>query len=908
MNFVVKLDGATDVPLTVEYFTTDFTATAGEDYTPISGSVTFAPGTLEMPLAVAVLGDTQKEATETFQINLANPTLGYLASAVLTAEIRNDDQVPTINIADVVVSEPTGLDGQFSTVQFTVSLSEPSLDTVSVFVLAPAAPNFPERAYQFTTQKLTFAPGQTVATGTLSVVADSVAEIDQIIQLSLSSPQNATPGDAVGTVTIIDNDSWALSIGDINIVEGNNGTTIAHVPIVVSPLVPSPLAHTIEFDYLTQDQTALAGSDYTATSGHLSFANGPVSTTLDISISGDFNLESDEVFRVLAQNVLGARLVHEGTVTITNDDTPPPSISIGDVALVEGNDGTTDAVFTIMLSAAGQQTVSVHYQTANGTATAGSDYTETSGDLVFPVGVTSMTVSVPVSGDTLAEGHETFLVQLSNPTNATIGDGEATGTINNDDAALSIGDVSIAEGNTGTSNAVFTVTLSAPLTTPVTVNYTAASGTAVPGEDFALTPDQLTFAPGETTKTISVAISGDTTVEGDETFAVNLSDATGVSIADGQGLGTIVNDDFPGPQLVISANHKVAKWRDMDGDKVTLVSNLPILYPDSFEFASVGEGGQLVHFQPVNADASVPINLSFTAAKTSQFPSGDGVVNVGRIDLEGLTGGVVLVSGDLGSLLAGTRHSRTPALTTLNVGSLGTLGLTTQGGDGSLESVFGKVGTIVVHGEWGDASVFATTIAKVKVRGGIQPTGLVADTPDAGITLDGKLGKMVVTGGIAGSSEAHPFVVRMNGNKPGVSAASSLALGSLTVTGDVVNASFLAGTDGDVANSGARIGAVSVTGDWIASNIIAGATYGVDHLFGTSDDFAGVSQGLVSRIASVTITGSVSGTATLGDHFGFVAEKIQRVSVGGTRLSLDPLNIDVVELGADSDITLREIV
>ena len=131
-----------------------------------------------------------------------------------------------------------------------------------------------------------------------------------------------------------------------------------------------------------------------------------------------------------------------------------PSLSIGDVSVNEGQSGSTNATFTVALSAASSQTVTVNYATANGTATAGSDYTAASGTLTFTAGQTSKTVTVPVAGDTAIESNETFTVNLTGPTNATLADGQAVGTILNDDfPTLSIGDVTVNEGNSGTTNA-----------------------------------------------------------------------------------------------------------------------------------------------------------------------------------------------------------------------------------------------------------------------------------------------------------------------------------------------------------------------------------------------------------------------------------------------------------------------
>jgi GH18 family chitinase len=226
---------------------------------------------------------------------------------------------------------------------------------------------------------------------------------------------------------------------------------------------------------------------------------------------------------------------------------PPGSLAISDAALDEGPAGTRSAVFTVRLSAPASATVTVRYATANGTAAAGSDYTAASGTLSFAPGQTSKTVTVVVRGDAAIENDETFKVTLSGAVHSAISRSVGTATIRNDDfPALSIGDARKAEGHAGTTSAVFTVTLSSASPQTVAVNYTAGNGTATAGSDYAATAGNLTFAPGTTSRTLAVAITGDTVVEPDETLVVNLSSPVKVKIARSQGRGTILNDDHAG--------------------------------------------------------------------------------------------------------------------------------------------------------------------------------------------------------------------------------------------------------------------------------------------------------------------------------------------------------------------------
>jgi hypothetical protein len=235
---------------------------------------------------------------------------------------------------------------------------------------------------------------------------------------------------------------------------------------------------------------------------------------------------------------------------------PAPTISITDVSLAEGNAGTTPFTFTVSLSSPATGTVTVDVATTDGTATAPSDYTAVpTTTLTFTTGQSSQNVTVFVNGDTTVEPNETFFVNLSNASGATIADGQGQGTIQNDDAApqpsLSINDVSQAEGNNGGTNFVFTVTLSAASGQTVTVQFATADGTASSangkGKDYTSKSGTLTFDPGVLSQTISVSVKGDRNVEANETFFVNLSNANGATLADSQGLGSIVNDDGAGP-------------------------------------------------------------------------------------------------------------------------------------------------------------------------------------------------------------------------------------------------------------------------------------------------------------------------------------------------------------------------
>ena len=226
---------------------------------------------------------------------------------------------------------------------------------------------------------------------------------------------------------------------------------------------------------------------------------------------------------------------------------PVPSATIDDVAVTEGNAGTVTASFTVSLSFASSQTVMVDYATGNGTATTGDgDYVGATGTVTFTAGQTTRPVNITVNGDTKFEPNETFVVNLSTPVNATIGDTQGQATINNDDPTptISIDDVSVVEGDSGTVNAAFTVSLSNPSASTVGVSYATSDGSATSASgDYASATSSLSFTPGVVTRTLNVVVNGDGSPEADETLRVNLNTPVNATIADALGIGTILNDD-----------------------------------------------------------------------------------------------------------------------------------------------------------------------------------------------------------------------------------------------------------------------------------------------------------------------------------------------------------------------------
>jgi uncharacterized protein (TIGR03790 family) len=354
-------------------------------------------------------------------------------------------------------------------------------------------------------------------------------------------------GVLANTLRVSPNEVPTISISDVTVTEGNTGTTGAVFNVSLS----AASAQTVTVKYQTASGTAASPADYTAVPPTtLTFAPGQTSLPVTVQVKGDLLDEPNETFSVNLSAPTNATVADaSGLGTITDND-PAPSLRVNRVAVTEVYPGTVNANFTVSLSAKSAQTVTVKCQTTNGTAVAPADYTALPlNTLTFTPGQTSLPVTVSVKGDLLDETNETFNLVLSAPVNATLAVSQGTGTIldSNEAPQLSVNNVTVTEGNSGTLNAVFTVRLSAASGRNVSVKYQTADGTATAGTDYtarALTT--LIFYPGQTAKTVTVPVKGDLLDEPDETFKLVLSGPVNATLAVTQGTATITDND-PAP-------------------------------------------------------------------------------------------------------------------------------------------------------------------------------------------------------------------------------------------------------------------------------------------------------------------------------------------------------------------------
>ncbi|MGI8653732.1 MAG: ExeM/NucH family extracellular endonuclease [Pyrinomonadaceae bacterium] len=285
--------------------------------------------------------------------------------------------------------------------------------------------------------------------------------------------------------------------------------------------------------YATSDGTATAGADYTAASGTISFADGDQqSKTFTVPIINDTVNEPTETLNLTLSNVTGsATLGTPSTATLMIlDDDAAPTLAINDVSQTEGNTGTTAFTFTVMLSGSTSQTVTVNYATADGTATAGSDYTTTSGTLTFAPGETSKQITVQVAGDTQNEPDETFFVNLTNAVNATVSRAQGTGTISNDDAVFVQFNQAAYAISENDGSILITVTRTGDTSQAASIDYATNDVTAKQKSDYTIALGTLQFAAGQTTKTFSLLVNPDSYIEGAETLTITLSNPVNASL------------------------------------------------------------------------------------------------------------------------------------------------------------------------------------------------------------------------------------------------------------------------------------------------------------------------------------------------------------------------------------------
>jgi hypothetical protein len=430
-------------------------AAATQDHLNVTGSVTLA-GDLNVTLGftpaigakLTVINNTGTDAVNGTFSGLPQGAKLAANDAVLQISYTGGDgndvvitriAQPTLSINNVTVTEGTGTNVNAT---FTATLSFATPETVTVNAITANGTALAPGDYTSGGSTLTFAPGQTTKTFNVLVAGDSLDEDPENFFVLLSAPANAAVLRGRGVGTINDNDlPPTIGIENLSIGEGNAGQRTAVFRLVLS----QASGKAVKVNYATAAGTtnpATAGNDFVAVAPtQITFNVGQTVTLARVLIKGDLLTEPDETFLVnLSAPINGTLADNQATGTILNDDSDP-ALSIDDVEIIEGPAqgapaGTKQLTFTVTLSKASGETVSVNFATANGTAQSASDYVAQNGSLAFaPGSALTRTVSVLINGDALDENDETLFVFLSSATNANISRARGIGTIINDDSS-----------------------------------------------------------------------------------------------------------------------------------------------------------------------------------------------------------------------------------------------------------------------------------------------------------------------------------------------------------------------------------------------------------------------------------------------------------------------------------------
>jgi hypothetical protein len=457
---------------------------------------------------------------------------------------------PAVSIGNATVLEGTGFPAFFPVILSMPQTSPVTLTVTAGDVTARAGVN-----YRTPAGTVTIPAGQTTAFVTVTILpdtdADTLADPNETFVVNLSAPPGGVVlarSQAVGTII----DSAAprnVSVGDgIRLEKSTPGVDF---PVILN----QPYFQDVTVHYQTADGTAVAGRDYAASTGTVTIPAGRVQADVIVPLLGNTVENSNRTFTLTIDSPpVGIPITRNQAtgIIVAKDVLLPLTVNVGDGLAVKPSGGVTNMLFPVVLSIPQTTAIIAQFQTFDlppGPGFAHStgpnpDYVPTSGSVTFLAGQTTATITVQVIGDTLPEGNEIFLLNLTGASGGiSLGRTAAIGTIvdSSGPPAVAIGNATVQELENGSTPMYFPVFLSKPSAQPVTVSYTTGDITARAGVDYLATSGILTIPAGQTSATITVAVLGDQLVETNELFAVSVTGSTGASIAKGQALGTIVD-------------------------------------------------------------------------------------------------------------------------------------------------------------------------------------------------------------------------------------------------------------------------------------------------------------------------------------------------------------------------------
>ncbi|NOS72912.1 MAG: hypothetical protein HOP33_23685 [Verrucomicrobia bacterium] len=528
VNVNVVREGALITQVGVAFSTADGEATSTNDYRGTNGFIVFPPNVGFKTITIPIANDTIVEGNETFSIFLHSPTggvqfatgLGHFTNTVVT--ITNNDSGGIINFKATAFST-----NESNNAIITITRTNGVASGVSVTFSAEGGSASSPSDYAAGSQTVTFAANQTSTNVVVTIINDTLDETNETVNLFLGNVQG---GGTLGVVsnavlTILDNDSG----GTIQFSSLSYATNEGAGIILATVIRTNGLASGVTVDFLTQNGTASAESDYTNTTGTLTFNAGETNKTVTVGIIDDILPDGNKNFSLSLTNptggaVLGVR--SNATMNITDDEN---SVVI-ESASYTTNEAAGAIAIKVVRSGVLTSAVSVQFSTANDSAVSPGDYIGTNRTLNFPAGSGLQTVIIPIVNDTIDESDETFTVALSNPQNGVqIGStSNAVVTITDNDTAGSIQFSGTSYNVTeATNNAAIRITRTGGLASGVTVQFKTTTGTATPVADYTAATNTVTFNAGESNKIVLVPIVADGVTESNETVNVVLSLPTG---------------------------------------------------------------------------------------------------------------------------------------------------------------------------------------------------------------------------------------------------------------------------------------------------------------------------------------------------------------------------------------------
>ncbi len=573
---VVYRAGGTNNVVTVDYLTVDNSALTGSDYTSTNGTLTFNAGVTNLTVRIPIINDSTVETNKDFSLLLTNVSVGSVlgANTNIVITIKDNDSLIGFSTNAVTVAESVG------NLLLSVRRSG-GLAAASTVAYRTSTNGVAVAGSDFTAASgiLSFAANETNKTITIPITNDAIIEGDETFTVTLSSPTGeAVLSTSVITVTISDNDStiaWATNTTTVNEGAGTVSLTLLRAGTLT-------LTNSILFSV----KAGTAGSsDYVSTNGTITFLPNETNKTVTVGITDDVVAEVNETFGVvISAPTGGAAILGTNTtyVTITDNDAGV-TIATNRYSISEGG---TNVVLTVNRFGDTNSTVQVDYSTVDGGAVGGSDFTSVAGSLVFTSSVVSMTITVPITDDSVIETNETFRVILSNPTlGAVLGtNAAATVTILENDSTvrLTTNVVSVLENATNTT---VTVLRAGGTNYTVTVDFLTSDGTATAASDYSATNGTLTFGPGITSRTVLVPILNDTNIEGNETFRFALTNLTGGATFNGATnlTATILDND----SVIDFVTSAITVAESVGSNVVTVVRTGGVAAPATVAYATV---------------------------------------------------------------------------------------------------------------------------------------------------------------------------------------------------------------------------------------------------------------------------------------------------------------------------------